>query len=203
MNVLDWISLLTVLSIFVGLVSTFRITTSTKSAYLILLTLSLLAYLVSKLTYIIEPGSEIIKWSNLLTLCFILSALFGLIRRSKPVFARFPIYLIYLPFIIPFFYPLIIDQNVLTNLLLGTLEAGCIIVSLMIYGIHQIRSGDSIWELIGSISFSISFIIFWFIEVESLTESIFTEILIVIGILFVTTGIHKRNKLLSNVTSPS
>ena len=148
MDVLSWVSIFTIITILIGLASTLKITFSIKSAYLVLLTLALVSYLGSNIIYVIDTGlSTSIKWLNLITLCFLLSSQFGLIRDSQPVFARFPIYLIYLPFILLFFFPLIVSQNVLTNLLIGTLQGGCITVALLMYGIHQFREGHYIWQL--------------------------------------------------------
>lgn len=195
MGVLDWISILTIISILIALASTIRITFSSKSAYLILLSLSLVSYLASNCFYLIDSGLDVlIKWSNLLSLCFLLSGLFDLIRASKPIFASFPVYLIYIPFIIPFFFPLIINQTVLSNLLIGVLQLGCIIVSIMMYSIHQLRSGNSLAQLIGSVSLLVAFITFWILDIEDFMQNILTQILIVIGIMFISFGIQKSKK---------
>lgn len=197
MDVLSWLSVLTIVSIIIGLASTFKITSTTKSAYLALLTLASVSYLGSNIAYLL--GSDIvIKWLNLITLCFLLSSQFGLIRDSKPIFARFPIYLIFLPFILPFFFPLILHQNVLTNLLIGTLQGGCISVALLMYGIHQFREGNYKWYLSGSFLFLASFIVFWFTDLADGIDTIISKIIIVIAIIFISTGIYKSNKNLLN-----
>tara|TARA_R110002124_G_scaffold48026_1_gene142145 strand:+ start:19798 stop:20406 length:609 start_codon:yes stop_codon:yes gene_type:complete len=202
MDVLSWVSIFTIITILIGLASTLKITFSIKSAYLVLLTLALVSYLGSNIIYVIDTGlSTSIKWLNLITLCFLLSSQFGLIRDSQPVFARFPIYLIYLPFILLFFFPLIVSQNVLTNLLIGTLQGGCITVALLMYGIHQFREGHYIWQLSSSILFLISFIIFWFADFVERIEIISAEILIAFGIILLTTGIYTSNKNKLNVKS--
>jgi hypothetical protein len=161
----------------------------------------LISYFGSNLVFLIDSGlEEVIKWSNLLSLCFLLSALFGLIRNSKPIFASFPVFLIYIPFIIPFFFPLIINQTVLYNLLIGVLQLGCIIVSIMMYGIHQIRSGNYLGQLSGSICFLLAYLVFWAVDLEYFMQIIITEILIVVGIFLISFGIHKSKKAAINDT---
>ena len=58
---------------------------------------SLLSFIVSKI-YILEGPSylvrDVVAWGNFVSISLVLSALFVIIRDSKPVFARFPIYLL-------------------------------------------------------------------------------------------------------------
>ena len=61
---------------------------------------SVLSYINVKIFMYIGPSyllREVEAWGNFISISLILSALFVIIRDSKPVFARFPMYLTLLP----------------------------------------------------------------------------------------------------------
>jgi hypothetical protein len=156
--------------------------------------------MLPNLFYLLDSGSEsTLKWMYILCLCSLLSSLFGYIRDSKPIFARFPIYLIFLPFVLPFFLPLILDQYVLIDLLMATLQGGCVVVALLMFSIHQIRNRNVLLQLISSFIFLFSYIIFWFIEIDELSNLITTQVLLTIGIILLSVGIKNQNKAETNV----
>ena len=64
----------------------------------------------------------------------------------------------------------------------------------MMYSIHQLRSGNSLAQLIGSVSLLVAFITFWILDIEDFMQNILTQILIVIGIMFISFGIQKSKK---------
>lgn len=169
-----------------------------KSAHLILLNVAMVFYIANNIVYLVDPGLvDVIKWLNLITLSSLLSSLFGLIRDSKPIFARFPGFLIYLPFITLFFFPLIVDKNILTDLLFGTFQGGCIVVALMIYGIHQLKSGSHIWMLLGAVTFMLAFISYWFLSLESETSLVLANLLVIAGLIQVSYGIKQSQKIIT------
>ena len=91
------------------------------------------------------------------------------------------------------------QQNILINLLLGTFQAGCILVALMIYGIHQIKLGVQLWQLLGSITFLLAFLIFWFIPFEGSKAAVISQILVIGSIIAVTIGVNQSYKTKLNV----
>jgi uncharacterized membrane protein len=117
-----------------------------------------------------------------------------LIRESKPVFARFPLVLSFLPFSILLFVPLILEQTVIFNLLLGTFQAGCIVVSLMIFILNQINNQLYKWQIVGSITSLLSFSIFWFTPEFLIDKVIITELLLTFSIYFIVYGVQKPIK---------
>ena len=198
MTILSWISIFSIIAAFAGLALMSKPTKRDKSAYLILLNIAVVFYLASNIIYLINPDLvDVIKWLKLITLSSLLSSLFGLIHDSKPIFARFPAFLIYLPFITLFFYPLITDKNILTDLLFGTFQGGCIVVALMIYGIHQIKLGTHIWMLLGAITFMVAFISNWFLPLESETSLILSKVLVIAGIIQISYGIKQTHKTIT------
>lgn len=181
-----------------GLALISRPTKREKSAYLILLNVAMIFYIANNIIYLVDSDLvDVIKWLKLITLSSLLSALFGLIHESKPIFARFPAFLIYLPFITLFFFPLIIDKNILTDLLFGTFQGGCIVVALMIYGIHQLKLGTHIWMLLGAVTFMVAFITNWFLPLESETSLLLAKVLVIAGIIQVSYGINRTHKTIT------
>tara|TARA_R100000541_G_scaffold58037_1_gene68718 strand:- start:5699 stop:6049 length:351 start_codon:yes stop_codon:yes gene_type:complete len=115
-----------------------------------------------------------------------------LIRESKPIFARFPAILSFLPFTLLFFVPLILDQLVIYNLIIGTFQGGCIIVALLIFTLSQFSGKNYKWHILGTCTALSSFLVFW---LSALPEKILiSEVLLAIGILFLSKGI-KETKL--------
>ena len=160
-----------------------------------LVILALGCYLVSNLIYIFDNSLILgIRFLNIGSLVCTLSALFNLIRESKPVFARFPLVLSFLPFSILLFVPFILEQTVIFNLLLGTFQAGCIVVSLMIFILNQINNQLYKWQIVGSITSLLSFSIFWFTPEFLIDKVIITELLLTFSIYFIVYGVQKPIK---------
>lgn len=198
MTVLTWVSILAVLVTLYCIVKIIPLAKKEKSSYLILLSLALTAYLGSNITYVVDENLiNPLRWFNFTALVCSISSLFGLIRSSKPVFARFPGYLIYLPFLTLLFFPLVVHQTVITNLLVGTFQAGCIIVALMMYGINQYKNQKSIPQIVGVSLFLISFSIFWFAPLNSELKTVSSELLLIAGLLSLIAGI--KNKFKNNL----
>jgi len=193
MSLLSWVSILGLIIIFYSLSVLIPIILRTRSSFIMLMALSLVAYLGSNLTYLISPDFlTVIRWFNFSSLVLLVSSLFSLIRESKPIFARFPSYLIYLPFITLLFFPLIADQNVITNLLLGTFQVGCVIVGIFMFGISQIKNKDSLLQLVGAFIFLSAISLFWFTPVLPDNKVVITEMLIIAGILITSIGLRKK-----------
>ena len=193
MSFLSWLS---ILNIFVLLASVYLINSplnKKKSAFSLLITGCLFTYLISNIIYLFDNNLiSILRFLNITTLVCALSALFNLIRESKPIFARFPAILSFLPFTLLFFVPLILDQLVIYNLIIGTFQGGCIIVALLIFTLSQFSGKNYKWHILGTCTALSSFLVFW---LSALPEKILiSEVLLAIGILFLSKGI-KETKL--------
>jgi len=196
MSILSWVSVLSLLAILYSLFLLIPISKRNRSAYLILLSLAIVLYGGSSLTYLIRPNSSVvIRWFNFTSLVFIISSLFAMIRDSKPIFARFPSYLIYLPFVTLLFFPLVVDQTVITNLLLGTFQAGSILVAVMMYSINHIKNGKNLIQLIGVGLFFGALIIFWFTPLNLENKTLISELLVLTGLLILSVGIRKKYQI--------
>ena len=133
------------------------------SSYLRLITIVFLIIAATNIAvgYIpITYGSETIQsWGSFISVVAILSTLFMIIRESKPVFARFPFYLTFLPFISLLFFGSLEVNIAIKNLLIMIFEAGAILVGLIIFGINTYLYSISRIYLMGTVVFLINYIL--------------------------------------------
>lgn len=197
MDILSWLSILNILVLLFSLYQVSTILSERRSAYIILICMALLSYLISNIVFLGDNTlSSTIRFVNLTALVCILSALFSLIRESKPIFARFPPILSYLPFITLLFIPLVLENTVIYNLLLGTFQGGSILVATMIFILNKMNKKESRWQISGCVLLIISFVVYWFSSLTLVPELIITEVLLLTGILFVIIGTKKsKNKI--------
>ncbi len=189
MDLSSWLSLLNVLVLLFSLYHLITVITIKKSSFLILLSSALLTYLISNVVYLIDDSLIIaIRFLNTASLVCILSALFNLIRKSKPIFARFPAILGYLPFVILLFIPLVLDQSVIYNLILGTFQGGALLVSILIFSINQKNQKNYLLLIIGTFVCLISFTFFWMIPLTDDKITVITELLLITGVLIISLG---------------
>jgi len=189
MDLSSWLSLLNVLVLLFSLYHLITVITIKKSSFLILLSSALLTYLISNVVYLIDDSLIIaIRFLNTASLVCILSALFNLIRESKPIFARFPAILGYLPFVILLFIPLVLDQSVIYNLILGTFQGGALLVSILIFSINQKNQKNYFLLIIGTFVCLISFTFFWMIPLTDDKITVITELLLITGVLIISLG---------------
>lgn len=189
MDLSSWLSLLNVLVLLFSLYQLATVLAVKRSSFLILLSSALLTYLISNIIYLIDDALIVaIRFLNTASLVCVLSALFNLIRESKPIFARFPTILGYLPFVILLFIPLVLDQPVIYNLILGTFQGGALIVSILIFSINQKNQNNYLLLIIGTIVCLIAFILFWMVPLTELQIAVITELLLITGVLLISLG---------------
>lgn len=192
MDILSWLSTLNILVLVFSIYQISTILTNKRTVYTVLISLALIFYLTANIVFLIDRDLKfVIRFINLTSLICVLSALFSLIRESKPIFARFPTVLSYLPFVTLLFIPLILDQTVIYNLLAATFQGGSILVALMIFGLNHLNNKRYKLHISGSALLLIAFVLFWFNPLAPLQEIVISELLIISGILFVTTGTKK------------
>ena len=80
----------------------------------------------------------------------VLSALFVIIRDSKPMFARFPVYLTLLPLSGIIFFAVISTSYAIKDILELIMQAGAILVALLIFGVNTYLFKWK-WTFLGSI----------------------------------------------------
>ena len=133
------------------------------SSYFRLITLVYLIVAATNLAVgyipITYESKTIQSWGSFISVVGILSTLFMIIRDSKPVFARFPFYLTFLPFISLIFFGSLEVNMAIKNLLIMIFEAGAILVGSIIFGINTYLYSISRIYLTGTIIFLVNYII--------------------------------------------
>lgn len=170
MSEADWLNILIGISGVPSLVIFVLLAVRDKSLsriYFALAVSSLLCGMI--LSYLGIPVQDIsIEWGNLLAIVFVLCALFVVIRNSKPIFARFPLYMTAMPLLGALFYPLINDATVVKDLLMMLYQGGAILVGILIFGINQFILKNRTLLLVGVLILNASYVTYWFIDVEIL-----------------------------------
>ncbi len=131
------------------------------------------------------------EWATVFSVSFLLSAAAALIRDFKPVFSRFPRVLTFLPLILIFIYPLIIETAVVKLWAVALYQGSALFISLLIFSYKANQNSLYGYLLVGALFFLVTFILFW------LPRSLFTmpayawELLTACGILIVTVGYNQ------------
>ena len=134
-----------------------------------------------------QASIDLFQWGKLISVTFYISGLLVLIRESKPVFARFPVYLTALPFVSFLFFPLIIDSIVIKDLINAIYQGGALVVTVLVFTINQAKKRRRRYYIIGLSSIGISYLGYWLVFNRTATELIWiSEILLSVGILFMT-----------------
>ena len=100
---------------------------------------SICSFFTSKIYVLIGPSylvRDVETWGNFISISLVLSALFVLIRDSKPMFARFPIYLTLLPLTGIIFFAVIPTSYAIKDILELIMQAGALLVALLIFGVN-------------------------------------------------------------------
>ncbi|GAB5408856.1 MAG: hypothetical protein BalsKO_12210 [Balneolaceae bacterium] len=165
-----------------------------KSLSTLFFGLAIISFLVGLIIdFVIKDGVYLAReWGDLTGITFILSALFIKTRNSKPVFARFPLYLTLLPFIVLPFYPLVVNSGIVKDLLQSIYQGGAIIVGLLVISInHFLYKGRGLL-IFSTLIFLLAFIIVSFLTnfFPQITVTL-SNILFSIGIIVATIGFKK------------
>lgn len=166
------------------------------SSYLRLITLVYLIVAATNISvgYIsVTYASETIQsWGSFISVVAILSTLFMIIRDSKPVFARFPYYLTFLPFISLIFFGSLEVNIAIKNLLIMIFEAGAILVGLIIFGINTYLYSISRIYLIGTLIFLINFILAFTDFYNTFNGELVEAIIACLGMILFTYALLKK-----------
>ncbi len=203
MTDLNWIHILFLIS---GLPSLFIIVLSghkTRQLSTTLFGIALFSFLFGISFDLISPEEERSKlrdWLELIAIASALCALFVKARNSKPIFARFPIQLTFLPYLVLFFFPLAIDTLVVKNLLQIIYQGGGIIVAFLLFSINQYLYKNRELLLLSCVLFLSSYILFWIVPANSsaIDLILISNILFSAGIICISLGLRK----LSEIKSP-
>jgi len=130
------------------------------------------------------------EFFGILAISSVMSALFVLIRNSKPVFARFPIQFVYLPFVIIFFLPIVDDTLVIKNLVNMIYQGGTIGVALILIPASSITKKRKFTISSGTVVFLLSYLFKWAFLPEDLSKWV-PELILIPAILISSYGFYK------------
>ncbi|MCG8372064.1 MAG: hypothetical protein MI700_00940 [Balneolales bacterium] len=189
----DWYNSLYVLVSIPTLYLFIRLAFTQKSLAYAFFTVSTLSFLAGVvISYLVLPSEVAREWGDLVGITFVLCGLFVKIRDSKPVFARFPIVLTFLPTISIFFYPMIADASVIKNLLNITYQGGAIIVGLLLFGLNQLLHKKRMYLLVSCSLFFAAYIFYWFInDQDYIIYKDLSKILFSLGMVIAALGFRK------------
>ena len=114
---------------------------------------SLFCFFTVKIYVLIGPSylmRDVESWGNFICINLVLSALFVIIRDSKPMFARFPVYLTLLPLSGIIFFAVIPTSYAIKDILELIMQAGAILVAMLIFGVNTYLFKWK-WTFLGSI----------------------------------------------------
>ncbi|MAL16398.1 MAG: hypothetical protein CL670_10525 [Balneola sp.] len=136
----------------------------------------------------IQTPLNLFQWGKLVSVTIYISGLLVLIRESKPIFARFPVYLTALPFVSFLFFPLIIDSIVIKDLINAIYQGGALIVTVLVFALKQAKKRNRRYYIIGITGVATSYLSYWLIFNRSTSVDMVwvSEILLCVGILFAT-----------------
>ena len=155
---------------------------------------SICCFFTSKIYVLIGPSylvRDVETWGNFVSISLVLSALFVIIRDSKPMFARFPIYLTLLPLSGIIFFAVIPTSYAIKDILEIIMQAGAIVVALLIFGVNTYLFKWK-WTFIGSILAFLCAFIIPFINVNGpMNGLLLGSILLSLGMILLTFSLIK------------
>lgn len=199
MENLNWIYILYLIVGIPSVINLFFVARKVNSLSVLIFGMALIAFLAGvSVDYLfsssIKNGRE---WGDLIAITMTLCGLFIEIRESKPVFARFPMYLTFLPFLTILFYPLVIQSEVIKNLLQLIYQGGAIVVAILVISINQLLHKQRGFLLSACLIFLAAYVSFWFMgEINSFPSKEAAKIIFTIGIIIAAIGFKKSSESL-------
>ena len=132
-----------------------------------------------------------VAWGNFVSISLVLSALFVIIRDSKPVFARFPIYLTMLPLSGIIFFASIPTSYAIKDILELIMQAGAVLVALLLFCVNTILFEWKWTFLISILAFLCAYIIPIISFKNTENELLLGAIFLCLGMIFLTFSLIK------------
>lgn len=198
---INWIDITLIASALPSLIIMLGVAYRANSLSNLFFGLAILSFLIGlTLGYFSQIDADLVReWGDLISITLVLCGLFVKIRNSKPVFARFPIAMTMLPLIGIFFYPMIIDAEVVKDLLTITYQGGAIIVACLVVSINHIIYKQRSLLIIACLVFLFSYVGYWFIDIPEFEQfKSLSVIMMGIGMFIGAIGLRKVSKLKIN-----
>jgi|GEM_PF-1146430 len=190
----DWINILFFSCGLPSMIMLYRAAYVAKSLSNAFFGTAILSFLIgTAVGYFDQVDSALAReWGDLVGITLVLCGLFVKTRNSKPVFARFPLPMTMLPILGVFFYPLIINADVVKDLLTITYQGGAILVSILVITINHLMYKHRSILIVAYVIFLVAYVSYWFIDFAEV-ELIQTigMILFSVGMLVAAFGFRK------------
>lgn len=163
MESVNWIGLIVFFTFgiaFILLIKRFIVTKSVTPLYFSLAALSVSASYLSTV-FFNTNNCNIIEWGKLISITTYISGLLALVRESKPIFARFPIYLTALPLISILFFPLIIETIVIRDVINAIYQGGALVVTILVFTLNNAKESGRRYYIIGLSLISAAYLGYW------------------------------------------
>ncbi|MDZ7714949.1 MAG: hypothetical protein U5J95_01930 [Balneolaceae bacterium] len=148
-------------------------------------------------------AATVVEWGHIVTLAILLGALASFIRDSKPYFAQFPKAYIGLPLLIVISYVLVKDTYAIKEWLISIYQGGALLVALLMYGVYTYRSQDYALVITGILVFLITYLVFWFVPINSNSLNVIWKLLLGLGIIITVLGYDRLDISKSGLKSPA
>jgi hypothetical protein len=181
-----WVDLVVSFSFGTAFILLFKLFLKRRSLLELYFSLAALTISIPYFLDLFQVGqiSTLFQWGKLISITIYISGLLVLIRESKPVFARFPLYLTALPFVSFLFFPLIIDSIVIKDLMNAIYQGGALVVTVLVFTLNQAREKGRRYYIIGLTFISAAYIGYWLYLNRVNNDLVWvTEILLSVGIL--------------------
>lgn len=188
----NWLYILYLIAVLPSLYITGSLSFKEKSLSALYFSLALFSFLMGIIISLAGFGTDdyIRGWGDIIAITLIQCGLFVMIRNSKPVFARFPIYLTLLPLISLFFYPIVSDIQVVTDLLKMTYQGGAILVGILVIAINHYLHKQRELLLVACFLFLLAYILYWTGQ-DNPTISLSSSVLMSFGFITGSIGLKK------------
>lgn len=163
MESVNWIGLIVFFTFgiaFILLIKRFIINKSVTHLYFSLAALTVSASYLGTI-FFNTNNYNIIEWGKLISITTYISGLLAFVRESKPIFARFPIYLTALPLISILFFPLIIETIVIRDVINAIYQGGALVVTIMVFTLNNAKESGRRYYIIGLSLISAAYLGYW------------------------------------------
>lgn len=141
---------------------------------------------------IIQIEKTISELLHILNISLVLTILLIIVRSLRPAIFRYPYFLVYSPLIVPFFFLLIIDTDLIKMIIFITTQGIAIFVYLLLLTEERAVAHRLKYGLIAAFMILISYICFWLlIDIHPYVEIIW-QLLLSLGIVI---SIHSFTEL--------
>lgn len=168
-----------------------------KSEIKSVLIIAILFWIISQFfesgdTYQID--NTIAELLHILNISLVLTILLIIVRSLRPAIFRYPYFLVYSPLLVPLFFFLIIDTNLIKVIIFMSTQAIAMLVYLLLLTENNAVSHQTKYGLFSALMLLISYVSYWFFsETHQIIENIW-QISLSVGILISIYSFTKINE---------